>query len=45
MEIEKVELVWMQREDRGGDGTAQRGKGAARQCTVRRTGKCSKRVR
>jgi len=30
MEIEEVELVWMQREDRGESGVAQRGKSATK---------------
>jgi len=41
LEVEKVKLVWMQR--RG--GAAQRGKGTAEQCMIRRTGKRSERER
>jgi len=41
LEVERVKLVWMQR----GSGAAQRGKGAAEQRTVRRTGKHSKKKR
>jgi len=41
LEVERVKLVWMQRKG----GTAQRGKGAAERCTVRRTRKHSKRKR
>jgi len=45
LEVERIKLVWMQREDRGEDGMAQRGKSTAKQHTVRRTRKCSKRGR
>jgi len=43
MEMEGVELVWMQREDKGEGGMVQRGKGAARRPTVGKTGKRNKR--
>jgi len=43
LEVERIKLVWMQREDRGEGSVAQRGKNAAKQHTVRRTGKHSKR--
>ena len=43
MEVERVELVWMQRESRGEGSVAQRGKGTARQHIVGRTRKYSKR--
>jgi len=45
LEVERIKLVWMQREDRGRGGMAQRGKSAAKRHTVRRTGKCSKKGR
>jgi len=45
LEVERIKLVWMQREDRREGGAAQRGKSTAKQCTVRRTGKRSKRGR
>jgi len=38
LEVERIKLVWMQREG----GAAQRGKSAAKWHTVRRTGKHSK---
>jgi len=44
-EVERIKLVWMQREDRGRSGMAQRGKSVAKQRTVRRTRKCSQRGR
>jgi len=43
LEMERIKLVWMQREDRGKSGVAQRGKSAAKWCIVRRTRKHSKR--
>jgi len=43
LEVERIKLVWMQREDRGEGGAAQRGKSVAKQHMVRRTGKRSKR--
>jgi len=43
LEVERIKLVWMQREDRGRSGMVQRGKSAAKQHMVRRTGKYSKR--
>ena len=43
LEVERIKLVQMQREDKGEGGAAQRGKSAAKRRTVRRTGKCSKR--
>ena len=43
MEVERIKLVWMQREDRGRSSVVQRGKSAAKQHMVRRTGKHSKR--
>ena len=43
LEMERIKLVWMQREDRGEGSMAQRGKSAAKWRMVRRTGKCSKR--
>jgi len=43
LKVERIKLVWMQREDRGKSGVAQRGKSAAKRCTVRRIGKRSKR--
>ena len=43
LEMERIKLVWMQREDRGEGGAAQRGKSAAKRRTVRRTRKRSKR--
>jgi len=42
LEVERIKLVWMQREDRGRDGAAQRGKSAAKRHTVWRTRKRSK---
>jgi len=30
LEVERIKLVWMQREDRGEGGAAQRGKSAAK---------------
>jgi len=43
LEVERIKLVWMQREDRGEGSMAQRGKSVAKQRMVRRTGKHSKR--
>jgi len=43
LEVERIKLVWMQREDKRESSAAQRGKSAAKQHTVRRTGRCSKR--
>jgi len=43
--VERIKLVWMQREDRGRSGMAQRGKSVAKQRTVRRTRKRSQRGR
>jgi len=43
LEVERIKLVWMQREDRRESSAAQRGKSAARWRMVRRTGKRSKR--
>jgi len=43
LEVEKIKLVRMQREDRRESGTAQRGKSAAKRRMVRRTEKRSKR--
>jgi len=43
LEVERIKLVWIQREDRGEGGAAQKGKSIAKQCMVRRTGKHSKR--
>jgi len=42
LEVERIKLVWMQRENRKGGGAAQRGESAAKRRMVRRTGKCSK---
>jgi len=42
LEVERIKLVWMQRENRGEGSAAQRGKSAAKRHTVRRTGKYSK---
>jgi len=41
--IRAVKLVWMPEKKRGRNGTAQKDKGVARQHTVGRTRKCSKR--
>jgi len=43
LEMERIKLVWVQREDRREGGTAQRSKSAAKWHIVRRTGTCSKR--
>jgi len=43
LEVERIKLVWMQREDRREGSAAQRGKSTAKRRTVRRTGKRSKR--
>jgi len=43
MEMEEVKLVWMQREERGENSTAQRSKSVVKQHTGRRPGKCSQR--
>ena len=43
LEVERIKLVWMQREDRGEGSAAQRGKSIAKWHMVRRTGKHSKR--
>jgi len=45
LEVERIKLVWMQREDRREGGAAQRDKSAAKRRTVRRTGKRNKRGR
>jgi len=43
LKVERIKLVWMQREDRGEGGAVQRDKSTAKWHTVRRTGKHSKR--
>jgi len=43
LEVERIKLVWMQREDREEGSAAQRGKSTAKQRMVRRTGKRSER--
>ena len=45
LEVERIKLVWIQREDKREGGAAQRGKSAAKRHMVRRTGKRSKRGR
>jgi len=42
LEVERIKLVWMQRENRGEGSAVQRDKSAAKRRMVRRTGKYSK---